>query len=101
MTCSLVVGTRADLESSGHLLHGEVHLNGCCRFPTWRRGGDMVVQVTSRCRRCLAGIRAVLADPNQTQLLGSGKVQLAFQPPDPAAPLTPILRMPSGRIVAQ
>ena len=76
-------------------------LNGCCSFPIWRRGGDTVVQVTSRCRNCLTGIRAVTADPKQTRLLGGGKVQMVFQPPDPAAPLAPILRMPSGRIVAQ
>lgn len=100
MSCSLVVGTGADLESSGHLLSGEVQLNGCCTFPIWRRGGDMAVQVTSRCQSCLGAIRSALADPAQTQLVLGGKVKMVVERRDPAAPSALLLALPSARIVA-
>jgi hypothetical protein len=69
---ALVVGTRGDLESSGHLCGGEVELNGCCIFPVWRRGGDVAVQVVSACQSCLVAIRQIVADPERARQLGGG-----------------------------
>jgi len=67
---ALVIGTRSDLESSGHLSGGHVELNGCCSFPLWRRGGDVAVQVVAACQSCLIAIRQIVADPERARQLG-------------------------------
>jgi len=102
---ALVIGTRGDLESSGHLSGGDVELNGCCSFPIWRRGGDVAVQVVSACQSCLVAMRQMVADPEcARQLAGrtepSTSLKVVFSR-EVAAPLAPMLEMPSSRYVAR
>jgi hypothetical protein len=101
---ALVVGTRADLECSGHLLGGQVQLNGCCSFPIWRRGGDIAIQIVAACQTCLHAMRTIVGDPVRARELASGSdravsLKMVFER-DASAPRTPLLLMPSSRYVA-